>query len=65
MMKVTKEVTMGENVQASAVVTTSATTREMTVTAQPGVVYHVAELGGLRYSVVPHPPERRDQADEE
>jgi hypothetical protein len=43
-------------------VTTSATTQEATVTAQPNVVYREteAEPGASRYSVVPHPPTPRD-----
>jgi hypothetical protein len=40
-------------------VTTTATTRETQVTAQPGVVYKVPDLGGARYVVTPHPPTPR------
>ena len=42
-------------------VSTSATTREAQVTAQPGVVYKMPDLGGARYIVMPHPPTPRDK----
>ncbi len=48
---------MGEQ----ADVTTTATTREMQVTAQPDVVYNAPALGGAGYVVVPHPPTPRDR----
>jgi hypothetical protein len=43
-------------------VTTTATTSEATVTAQPNVVYRETEPepGASRYTVVPHPPTPRD-----
>jgi hypothetical protein len=41
-------------------VTTTATTRQTQVTAQPGVAYNTADLGGVRYVVTPHPPTPRD-----
>jgi hypothetical protein len=41
-------------------VATSATTREMQVTAQAGVIYKTPDLGGARYVVTPHPPTPRD-----
>lgn len=61
MKTTTEEAAMGRDVQVSTTVTTSATTREATVTAQPNVVYHTHGLGGARYSVTPHPPEKRDR----
>ena len=42
-------------------VTTTATTREANVTAQPGVVYKKPRLGGVRYAVKPHPPTPRER----
>ena len=42
-------------------VTTTATTREAQVTAQPDVVYKTPALGGARYVVTPHPPTPRDK----
>jgi hypothetical protein len=50
---------INEDVKASTVVTTSATTREATVTSQPNITYHTTDLGGVRYVVKPHSPERR------
>lgn len=48
---------MGDNL------TTTATTREATVTAQPDVVYHFdGKQDGGNYTVVPHPPTPRDDS---
>lgn len=42
--------------------TTTATTREASITGQPNVVYMPTEPepGSSRYTVVPHPPTPRD-----
>ena len=42
-------------------INTTATPRETQVTAQRGVVYRVADLGGSHYVVTPHPPTPRDK----
>lgn len=54
---------MGENVQASTLLDTTATTQSPgPVRSQPNVMVHLEDHPDwLAYSVEPHPPEKRDE----
>lgn len=52
---------MGENVKVSTASTHTGTTRVAQVSGQSNVVYGPApKLGGLRYTLKAHPPEKRN-----